>query len=95
MQIGMLWLDDSPKRDLSAKVRAAANYYRQKYRQEPNLCYVHPSMLSENSLRVDDVEVRPLDDILPNHLWLGIGEAVVREQALSQPAVLTPPQRSR
>ncbi len=95
MQIGMLWLDDSPKSDLSAKVRAAADYYRRKYGQEPNLCYAHPSMVPEDGIRVDDVEVRPLSDVLPHHLWLGVGEAVVRPQAAAAPAVLTPPHRRR
>ncbi len=94
MQIGMLWLDDSPASDLPSKVRAAAAYYRRKYGQAPNVCYVHPSMLTEGSTRVDGVAVRPLEDILPRHLWLGVGEATVRGEPLPAPAVLAPAQRS-
>ena len=74
MRVGMLWLDDSPKRSLDEKVRRAAAYYRQKYGQRPNLCYVHPAMLPEGPLEVDGVAVRPLKDILPQHLWLGVAE---------------------
>lgn len=91
MHIGMLWLDNSQSNDLTDKVRAAATYYRRKYGQSPNLCYVHPSMLPEGTLRVDGVAVHPMDDILPQHLWLGIGEAKVRA---TPPALLAPSQRN-
>ena len=75
MRVGMLWLDDSPRRSLEEKVRLAAAYYRQKYGRQPDLCYVHPTMLLEGRLEVDGVVVRPLKDILPQHLWLGVAEA--------------------
>jgi len=75
MRVGMLWLDDSPRRPLSEKVRRAVAYYRQKYGRQPTLCYVHPAMLPQGQLEVDGVAVRPLKDILPQHLWLGVNEA--------------------
>ena len=75
LQIGMLWLDDVPRSPLAEKVRRAATYYRHKYGQEPNVCYVHPSMLPEGALEVDGIAVRPLGDMLPRHLWLGVAEA--------------------
>ena len=93
MHIGMLWLDDTSTGDLASKVRAAAAYYRRKYGEAPNLCYVHPSMLAEGNMHVDGVHVYPMDDILPRHLWLGIGEAEVRDALLPAPAVLAPSQR--
>jgi len=92
MHIGMLWLDDSQSGDLNAKVRTAATYYRKKYGASPNLCYVHPSMLPEGQRCIDGVTVHPMDDILPKHLWLGIGEATVRDEGTS-PAVLASAQR--
>ncbi len=82
MRIGMLWLDTSAHDDLATKVRRAAAYYRRKYGHPPTVCYVHPSMLHREPdkageptpLHVDAIEVRPLPDILPQHLWLGRGE---------------------
>ncbi len=72
MDIGMLWFDDTPNRDLSAKVRQAAEYYRKKYGERPNLCYVHPSMMPEDIQRLNGVEIRPAPTVLPHHLWMGI-----------------------
>ncbi len=83
MRVGMLWLDDSPGRSLEEKVRRAVAYYRQKYGQQPNLCYVHPAMLPQGAREVDGVAVRPLKDILPHHLWLGVAE---EGQETPQPA---------
>ena len=45
MNIGMLWFDNDKKTDLSDKIKRAASYYKEKYGQNPNLCFVHPSML--------------------------------------------------
>ena len=60
----------------SGKVRCAADYYRQKYGLVPDLCLVHPSMLS--GLRLDLIEgdsgkvaVRANRLIQPGHLWIG------------------------
>ena len=46
MNVGMLWFDNDPRTALTAKVARAADYYRQKYGLVPDLCLVHPSMLS-------------------------------------------------
>lgn len=46
MKIGMLWYDNDPKADLGLKIERAASYYQNKYGRTPNLCFVHPSMLS-------------------------------------------------
>lgn len=81
MNTGMLWFDNDKKRDLGAKVSRAAQYYRQKYGQTPNLCYVHPAMFRSNGngngkektrkMVVAGVEVRPAPFVLRNHLWIG------------------------
>ena len=78
MYIGMLWFDNDSKTELNAKVARAADYYQRKYGQTPNMCYVHPSMLTRNSsvleaaVRAGSVEVRGLSTVLPNHFWIGI-----------------------
>jgi hypothetical protein len=81
MNIGMLWFDNDPKADLGVKIQRAAQYYREKYGVNPNLCFVHPSMLpgkTENSngeIKNSGVEVRSNGSVLPNHLWLGVNAA--------------------
>ena len=47
MNVGMLWFDNDPRTALMVKVERAADYYRHKYGQVPDLCLVHPSMLAE------------------------------------------------
>ena len=48
MKEGLLWYDDNPGRDLAEKIGRAARRYRQKFGASPNVCYVHPSTLSDN-----------------------------------------------
>ncbi len=48
MNIGMLWFDNDPKVNLDTKIERAALYYAHKYGKNPTLCFVHPSMLSNN-----------------------------------------------
>jgi hypothetical protein len=78
MDVGLLWFDNDPRREIEEKVKRAADYYRDKYGHKPNVCFVHPSMLSGNGkrtvLRADGVEVRPGRAILPNHFWVGIAD---------------------
>lgn len=74
MRTGMLWFDNDPKTDLQVKVQRAADYYNKKYGASPNLCFVHPSMLTADLRRAGSVELRPSRQVLPNHLWLGINE---------------------
>lgn len=78
MKTGMLWFDNDPKTDLSTKISRAAAYYQHKYGQNPNLCFVHPVMLANHSLRShENIEVRPNRAVLPNHLWIGIHDLVL------------------
>jgi hypothetical protein len=76
MKTGMLWFDNDPKTDLTAKISRAASYYQKKYGQNPDLCYVHPSMLAEAILRTGDIEVRPNQMMMPHHIWIGIHEPI-------------------
>jgi len=75
MNVGMLWFDNDPRTALTAKVERAADYYRNKYGQVPDLCLVHPSMLAESLLKAGKkfaVTVRPNRLVLPGHLWIGV-----------------------
>ena len=70
MQIGLLWLDDSPNIPFGKKLERAADYYKSKYGRVANVCYVHPSCLPE-SPQNGKIAVRAAPDILPHHFWLG------------------------
>jgi hypothetical protein len=70
MDIGMLWYCENNKLTLEEKVQRAAAYYRDKYGQAPNLCYVHPSMAKDGAQA--SIEVRTSRSIQTNHLWLGV-----------------------
>lgn len=71
MNIGMLWRDDDHKRTLEEKVTRAAAYYREKYGQIPNMCFVNSASLADE-IQVEQVTVRPLRTILPQHFWVGV-----------------------
>lgn len=85
MNIGMLWFDNDPKMELKIKIKRAAKYYNDKYGTMPTVCFIHPSMLPEDSrkfskngsskkkkLHSGDVEIRFNQSILPNHFWIGV-----------------------
>ena len=72
MNVGMLWFDNDPKTDIAVKINQAVDYYRHKYGQTPNLCFVHPSMVKNNPVKAGNVEVRSSRSVLPNHFWLGL-----------------------
>lgn len=79
MNVGMLWFDNDSKSDLTAKVTRAAIYYRGKYGNTPNICFIHPSMArvneekdsTEQRITAGDIEVRLTKSVLPHHFWLG------------------------
>jgi hypothetical protein len=72
MEIGMLWFDNDPGADLTSKVNQAAAYYQGKYGEEPNLCFVHPSMIPDRKTRAGAVSIRSSVSVLPHHLWIGV-----------------------
>ncbi len=76
MDFGLLWFDNDPRRGLLEKVERAADHYHRKYGHRPNICFVHPSMMREDKevMRMDGVEVRPGQAVLPYHLWIGVEE---------------------
>lgn len=71
MTTGMLWLCTKPS--LAENVRAAAERYEKKYGRKPELCLVHPKMLTDK-IDIDGMTVRPYRPVLPGHLWIGFEE---------------------
>lgn len=71
MEIGMLWFDNNPQLELGDKIRKAADYYQSKYRQTPNLCFVHPSMITDARTQAGAIIVRLNSAIQPHHFWIG------------------------
>jgi hypothetical protein len=69
---GLLWFDNDPKLDVLRKVQKAAAYYKHKYGEEPNLCFVHPSMMKEGKTNSGSVVVCSNTTTLPNHFWIGV-----------------------
>lgn len=71
MNVGMLWLDDDKRLTIDEKVKRAADYYQNKYGRSPDMCLVNKAMLAEE-MRVDNIQVRPVRYVLPNHFWVGV-----------------------
>jgi len=72
MDIGMLWFDNDPKCDLTSKIMKAAAYYKAKYGQEPNQCYVHPSVIRDAGFPSGEIHICTTPGMLPNHIWIGV-----------------------
>jgi len=79
MHTGMLWFDNS-QTTLNAKIQKAIDYYHKKYGRTPDLCLVHPSMLTDTKLEAEKpalsaaegITIRPYRPVLPGHLWIGV-----------------------
>jgi hypothetical protein len=78
MDIGMLWFDNDPKRDMTVKIQEAAEFYTKKYGQAPNVCFVHPSMIPGDSLQAGKIQVRPTRSVMPHHFWIGISNTITQ-----------------
>jgi hypothetical protein len=75
MERGMLWFDNNPKTDIKTKVQLAADYYQKKFGRFPDLCFVHPSELSRETVTENKITIRPYRPVLPGHLWIGLSES--------------------
>jgi hypothetical protein len=77
MHTGMLWFDNSKDKSLEKKIRGAMDYYHKKYGRTPDLCLLHPSMLTDEQrgkrqFEIAGLTVRPYRPVLPGHIWVGI-----------------------
>ncbi|MFW5714215.1 MAG: hypothetical protein ACOCYU_06040 [Brevefilum sp.] len=79
MDIGMLWFDNDPQSDVASKVQKAAAYYRKKYGENPNLCFVHPSMIPKTKAESGAISICSNTTMLPNHFWIGVQSHPMRQ----------------
>ena len=74
MREGLLW-HDSGSEDLAWKLARAAQRYRDRFGDKPNVCYVHPTLLPDGDRKVDGILVRSSSRVLRHHFWLGHEQA--------------------
>jgi len=78
MDIGLLWFDDGGC-SVEDALKAAAEAYRAKFKQEPDTVYMHTSDFArlaqelgqERPKKVAGLEVKACINILPRHFWVG------------------------
>jgi len=92
MLVGLLWFDDDPKKEVSLKVKEAAERYFEKFGRRPNLCYVSLGTLPIEGVHLDPSDGEHPQDVnhglrvlssplvLPDHFL--VGEAITKERAL-------------
>ena len=73
MDWGLLWYDDTAGRPLEDKIARAAAHFQKKYGQPPTLCFVHPTVRNGTD-QVGSIQVETLKAVMPNCLWIGVGE---------------------
>lgn len=76
MDIGMLWYDDDRRRPLDDKIARAVEYYKAKYGATPTVCFVNPATLQGGPETAAGVHLRTARDVMADHFWIGVGEAV-------------------
>jgi hypothetical protein len=97
VEVGLLWYDSDPRRELEDKIGRAAQRYREKFGCWPNTCFVHPQAIQDCAqpessvacqLQAPSTMIRVVSApyILLHHFWLGIsddGAASQREKAMN------------
>ena len=77
---GMLWFDNDKKTTFFSKVERAVQYYKKKYGQMPDVCFVHPQMVpKDNESPPVKLEVKASPSILLHHFWLGTKQLTEKE----------------
>ena len=71
---GMLWFDDDAKRPFVTKVELAAQYFKTKYGNDPNVVYVHPSCMPQDNA-AQALRVVAMESVLPHHFLLGVARS--------------------
>lgn len=71
METGMLWYDNDRQSNLIKRIHNATVYYSLKYGAKPDICFVHPSMFTEENVGIVGMEIRKNHLISPNYFWLG------------------------
>jgi len=73
MDWGLLWYDDTANRPLEDKVTRAAAHFEKKYGQSPTICFVNPTAKNGTD-QVGGIQIETLKIVMPNCLWIGVGE---------------------
>ena len=88
MQTGLLWFDNNPGRELTAKVEDAAKRYREKFGALPDTCYVNQSALDKGAVTISltgvpgtALRLLPASNVLPHHFWIGVEELKEQRRA--------------
>jgi hypothetical protein len=71
MDIRMLWFDGDKKTTIQDKILRAADYYKNKYREKPNICTINintPTELTE----IDGIRILKSNSTIPSHFWIGV-----------------------
>jgi len=74
MKIGLLWFDNDPRRPLEEKIARAAKRYRERFGQEPNLCYVNATLLNRGRVRSSGIRILGVSNIPLHHFWVGVDD---------------------
>lgn len=92
METGILWFDNDAELDLLTKVDRAAKHFLDKYGHKPAMCFVHPSMIDKKlfqarktKARMEDIELRAWNRVLPDHFWITNNGKVVSTSSYSDP----------
>ncbi len=87
MDVGMLWFDGDSSRDVEARIKRAAEFYRNKYGRAPNLCFVHPrTMGNGKGMEVAGMRILTSTSVLKDHFWLGVQEPESEAQSAAAAA---------
>jgi hypothetical protein len=85
MQMGLLWFDDDPRRELVSKVEEAARRYQSRFGVVPDTCYVNRAVLSEGDgiVRLQGqgnptLRLAPASNIPLHHFWVGVEDRFER-----------------
>jgi hypothetical protein len=81
MVSGMLWFDNDKKSTFASKVDRAVQYYKKKYGQMPDVCFVHPQMVPDGIAQPAKLEVKASPSILLHHFWIGTKQPADKESA--------------
>lgn len=93
MQVGLLWFDSDPGRDVASKAKDAARRYRAKFGVSPDTCYVNCKILdAETIVRFEDggeatLRLSPARNVLAHHFWVGVEERTERQVGVADQVI--------
>lgn len=66
------WFDDTPKKSVADKLEEAVERYVSRFGESPDLCLINEKDITTR----EDIEVRVVEYVRPNHFWIGKAEAL-------------------